>query len=412
VLRSLACLATVTACSDIADYEWLTGGAARALLHDVAESGRPLHATVERLRGRVSRARTHLLLEQVELRRRGEAKFTRAGRMFFTQLGLEQATDEWVAAYKAERFADGGPVADLCCGIGGDLCALAAQGRAVGVDRDPVAAHFAAANSGAEVHAADALEFDLSDVAALHIDPDRRPGGRRTTSLEFCEPDLAAMEQLLAQMPDAAAKLAPAAKVPDAWAERCELEWISRGRECRQLIAWHGLLAHSPGSRRATVLPAAVGAAPRTITGEADQPIALTNDIESYVFDIDPAVLAAGLKGALAATHGLSVLGARAGYLTGKRPAEDAALSCFAVADVLPLQLRKIAAYLHERAIGQLEIKKRGVDIDPEKLRRDLKLVGDHAATLLITRVGGRPTAILARRYSAHLPSAKIDRSS
>ena len=48
--------------------------------------------------------------------------------------------------------------------------------------------------------------------------------------------------------------------------------------------------------------------------------------------------------------------------------------------------------------IGQLEIKKRGVDIDPEKLRRELKLRGDNAATLLITRVAGRPTAILAQR--------------
>jgi hypothetical protein len=34
----------------------------------------------------------------------------------------------------------------------------------------------------------------------------------------------------------------------------------------------------------------------------------------------------------------------------------------------------------------------------PEKLRRELKLRGDNAATLLITKVAGRPTAILAHR--------------
>jgi hypothetical protein len=53
---------------------------------------------------------------------------------------------------------------------------------------------------------------------------------------------------------------------------------------------------------------------------------------------------------------------------------------------------------LAERAIGRLEIKKRSVDIDPEKLRRELKLRGDNAATLLVTRTGESLVAILAQR--------------
>jgi hypothetical protein len=73
-------------------------------------------------------------------------------------------------------------------------------------------------------------------------------------------------------------------------------------------------------------------------------------------------------------------------------------LACFEVAEVMPLQTRKLAHYLRERAVGKLEIKKRGVDLTPEQLRRELKLRGDDAATLLICRVGGRPTAIVARR--------------
>jgi hypothetical protein len=59
-----------------------------------------------------------------------------------------------------------------------------------------------------------------------------------------------------------------------------------------------------------------------------------------------------------------------------------------------------IARHLRERAIGQLEIKKRGVDIEPEKLRREFKLRGENAATLLITRSDGRNIAILARRIT------------
>ncbi len=413
-----------TACSDVADYVWLTGGEAGALLVELADADAPLHSLVAKLRGRLSFQRTHLLLEQVELRRRAAAKFTHAARMFFTRLGLEQATDEWVAAYKASRFTEqraglslsNAPpaIADLCCGIGGDLSALAQQGPAIGVDHNPIAAHFAAINAGAPVEEIDVADFDLNDFFAWHIDPDRRPTGRRTTSLDFSQPNLAIIEQMLARAPRAAVKLAPATKVPDYWTERCELEWISRDRECRQLVAWHGPLAHTPGMRRATILPAAchsalssrprVGLAPRTLTGMPNRPIPVVRAVDRYIFDIDAAVLAAHLQGVLVAEHDLSALAAGSTYLTGPRPIDDAALACFEVSDVLPLEVRRLARHIADRAIGQLEIKKRGVEIDPEKLRRELKLRGNNEATLLITNVDGRYAAILAQRVHATPP--------
>ena len=60
-------------------------------------------------------------LTQHELRLQARAKFGRAGQMFFTRPGLEQASSEAVARYRAHRYAHAGQVADLCCGIGGDL---------------------------------------------------------------------------------------------------------------------------------------------------------------------------------------------------------------------------------------------------------------------------------------------------
>jgi hypothetical protein len=407
----------VTVCSDIADYRWLTGDEACGLLAELADHAAPLHAMAERLRGRLPPERTHLLLEQLDLRRRAAAKFSLHQRMFFTRLGLEQATDQWIAAYKASRFtgrrAGSSPtppiptpaIADLCCGIGGDLMALAGQDAAVGVDCNPIAAHFAAANTGASTRTANAADYDLRDFTAWHIDPDRRPRiqhaslvRRRTTSLEFSQPDLAAIERLLAHVPHAAVKLAPATKVPADWTERCELEWISRDRECRQLVAWHGNLAHSPGKHCATVLSAACDLAPRTVVGVPHQPIPILDAVDRYIFDLDPAILAASLKGVLAAEHNLFALAPGPTYLTGPCSIHDPALACFEVLDVFPFQPRKLAPYLRERSIGQLEIKKRGLDLEPEKLRRDLKLRGDNAATLLLTRVTGRPTAIVARR--------------
>lgn len=397
-----------TACSEIADNVWLTGDEASGLAAEAAASGEPILRHAERLRRRVSPTRARLILELVDLRRRATAKFSAADRMFFTRTALEQATDEWVAAYKASRFPGGAPVVDLCCGIGGDLIGLASRGHVIGVDRDPIAAHFAAVNARAvlalhrssivEVRVSDAVEVRLDVFAAWHIDPDRRPAGKRTTSPEWSRPDRATIERLLAVVPHAAIKLAPAAKVPSEWAARCELEWISRGGECRQLVAWHGNLAKKVGQRRATIVAAACSLASRSVVGRANQPIPIVDASDRFVFDCDPAVLAARLKGALAAEHGLSALGTGPTYLTGPCSVADAALASFGVDDVLPLRVATIAGYLCERGIGQLEIKKRGVDMEPERLRRSLKLRGDRAAVLLVTPIAGRPAAIIARR--------------
>ena len=176
--------------------------------------------------------------------------------MFFTPLGLEQATDEFVAAYKASRFPPAQAVADLCCGLGGDLLALAARGAATGVDRDPVTALLAEANApaSAPILVADATAVDLRGCSAWHIDPDRRPTGRRTTRVELHEPGPEVIDRLRAARPEGAVKLAPAATLPEAWPQEAELEWIGRATECRQLVCWFGALAGEPGRRRATIV--------------------------------------------------------------------------------------------------------------------------------------------------------------
>jgi hypothetical protein len=393
----------MTTCSELADYEWLTGDEAASVLGDLAGDKTPLHTSIARLRSRFTTTQTHLLIEQTELRRRAAAKFTQSDQMFFTRIGLEQATDEWVAAYKANRFKNF-RVADLCCGIGGDLRALAARSRAAGIDRDPIAAHFAHLNAKTEVRNDDATKIDVTDCNAWHIDPDRRPTGQRTTSLDSCVPDRVATEQLLARNSNAAIKLAPATKLPAGWLNRCEFEWISRDGECKQLVAWHGALALTRGQHRATVLQSGPGmrqtARSRTVTGAPKLQVPIINTPARFIFDVDPAVLAAKLKGALAVEHGLSALSTGPTYLTGDAPITDPALSCFEVTDVLPFRADKLSAYLRSQNIGQLEIKKRGLDLNPESLRRQLKLRGTKSATLLITPIANRLSAVLANRIT------------
>jgi hypothetical protein len=396
------------------DYQWLISPAATEWLESATDDDGELVSRVARLRRELSAARTHLVLEQATLRFRARQKFSAAARMFFTPLGLAQATDEWVASYKASRFPAGQPLVDLCCGVGGDLLALAARSPIIGVDRDPVAALLAETNLRAvlegiaELHSAgvqvrDADDTPLAGAAAWHIDPDRRATGVRTTRLELYSPSRLVLDRLLAACPAAAIKLAPAAEAPTDWTDAAEYEWISRDGECRQLVVWFGSLARTPGRRRATVV-LRKGSKPshevRTLVAEPNVELPVAGRLGRYLAEPDAAVLAANLTGALAAEHGLAAIAPGIVYLTGQRANTDPALAWFEVSDVLPFDLKRIKTLLRERGIGRLEVKKRGVPHDPAQVLQQLRVPGDQAATLFLTRIAGAVTAIVCRRLS------------
>ena len=124
------------------------------------------------------------------LRQRAEGRFHDAGRLWLTAEGLEQATGDRVADRRAARFGGCRRVADLCCGIGGDLMALARSAdiaSLLAVDRDPL--HLAMATLNARIAnpdvdltaiVADAEAIDLAGVDGVFLDPARRRGGKRT----------------------------------------------------------------------------------------------------------------------------------------------------------------------------------------------------------------------------------------
>ena len=389
------------------DYRWLVSPDGDRWLKRVAGDDRDPLALATALRRELSSQRTHLVLEQTELRRRAARKFSDADRMFFTRVGLEQATDQVVAAYKADRFPAKRRHADLCCGVGGDLAALSARGPTLGVDRNRVVALLAAENldrlghGHSQVVVADATDVALDADTAWHLDPDRREEGRRSTQLCFHSPDRAAVERLLDRVPHAALKLAPATDVPDGWAELAELEWISRNRQCRQQVAWFGNLARTPTHRRATVvlgrdLDASVEV--RTLVGRRALPVPVAENIGRYVFEPDPAVLAADLTGALASQHAMEGTASSGVYLTADRPVSDAAMSRFEVDEVVPFDKKRLKRHLAARGLGRLEIKTRGLPHDPDLLRRQLRVPGDTAGVLILCRRGDGVVAVLARR--------------
>jgi len=396
------------------DYRWLVSPDAHQWLDTAAEGHESLMALTQSLRAEIGPKRSHLVIAQAELRRRAKVKFSRAEKMFFTRQLLEQATDERISEYKATRFPSKQAMADLCCGIGGDLLGLAGHGQVTGVDRDPIAVLFAEANcrtldrDGVELEVADVNQYDVGSYQAWHLDPDRRAvgqptgsrrssGRRRTTKVEYQEPAADTVNRLLECNPRAAIKLAPATKAPDGWAERAELEWIGSRGECRQQVAWFDDLARYPGERSATVFVSGCPS-PLSVHGAPNSEIPLSPTVGRYILEPHAAVLAAGLACVLARQHDLSEVSPGIAYLTSDDVVDDPILSCFEVTEVLPFDPKYVKKAIRQRNIGDLEIKKRGVRVSPEQLRKELRPKGDESATLLLLPVQRKVRAILAKR--------------
>ncbi len=391
--------------AELDDYRWLVGADAEPWLRKVAETeslGKDAVRMAATLRKELSVDRAALVVEQVELRRKAKVKFPAAERMFFTRRSLEQATDAAIAAAKAARFP-AGAVADLCCGIGGDLMALAQRGPATGIDCDPLVAILATANLAMHNSAQGGVlvrnveDYSLAAVVAWHIDPDRRASGTRSTSLDHATPSLAVLRQLLKVCPQAAIKLAPATDVPDDWTRDGERMWIGHRRECQQQVVWHGGLAKHAGQHSALVLDDDPNSA-SPLVGQPGIAIPAAVQVGRYLFEPQAAVLAADLTGQLAAQHALSAAIPGVAYLTGDQPLATPYLAAFAVLEVLPLDMKKLKAAVRARGFGTLEIKQRGTGLSPEAVRKQLAAQGDRPGVVLLARNGLRSLAILAER--------------
>ena len=61
---------------------------------------------------------------------------------------------------------------------------------------------------------------------------------------------------------------------------------------------------------------------------------------------------------------------------------------------------RQLKAYCREHALGRLEVKKRGVQIDPEQLRQAVLSDGDREAALIVAPIASQTRVIVTRRVA------------
>lgn len=345
-----------------------------------------------RLRARYGADLVAGALTQHELRLAARAKFGRALEMYFTRAGLEQASGELIARHRARRYAGAAALADLCCGIGGDLLALAAGHPVLAVDSDPLHLRVALANAAVlglseavTPLCADVRDAPLAGVGGVFIDPARRTGrGRLRTGLS--EPPLAWCLRVADTVPLVGVKAAPGLAreaVPAGW----ELEFIAVGRDLKEAAAWSPALATAP--RRATILPGG-----HTLVPQPGEPVPVRAPGE-FLFDPNPAVTRAAAVADLARLLGAWQIDPQIAFLSADAAASTPFARTLRVLDSAPWHQKRLPARLRELGIGAVDIRRRGLAGDTGQLHRSLRLSGSRRATLVMTRVQDRPWGLV-----------------
>lgn len=360
------------------------------------------------------------VVELITAQRTADHKF-RGGafrRYLMDNESAQQATPWQVAAHRAaeiaRRWGSGVVVYDATCSIGTEGLELAppaepegrtapttstAPGAAenmlggyVGADLDGARLLMARHNlrtSGrrAWLVRADATMPIAQKADVVIADPARRAGGRRLSRVEDLHPPLPALLEAHRHGP-LAVKCAPGIDYSE-WNGTVAVFSVGGAvkETCLYTPEWY---RQEGGWRREAIVLDKDGRATRYTDATPD-----TEDLcgppGRFIIDPDGAIVRAGVVQDFARRHGLWMLDPRIAYVTGD--AIPPGCSGMEIIEQVPLKRLREAMTRHDA--GSAEIMARGVQIDPDQLRKKLKLRGSQPRAVVITRLGRSAVAFV-----------------
>ena len=349
------------------------------------------------------------LLDHYKLQQRARRKFSHANEMVFTASGVEQSSSEIMGKYHNRRAGKASSLADLCCGIGGDLQYLAENRQkvyAVDLDSDSLlCAKYNCQFYNNISYLQEKAENYGEKVELIFCDPDRRPQGNRKYNVEDMSPDLGQVLDLFFEKKLCGGmliKLSPVinylkvekeyfsnwSKYATQW---YSWEFISEDGVLKEILLCVGSHAERI-KRKAVILPAGV-----ELTGSGTEQVE-TKGWQSYIFEPDKAIIRAGLVQKLGAELGYQLLDGHLALLTGEHAVSEEYGRLFKFIEVMPYNIKKMQKYLREHEVGELILKTRGFPDPVEKIHKKFKLKGNKKMIMLIVRLGkGHQVAVLEK---------------
>lgn len=351
-----------------------------------AETAGNSASAIARLTKEFGDAEARWAVTQWELRRRAAEKFGRAREMLFTRPGLEMSTHEVVATYHASLFPDGYLVADLTTGIGADLIALANRGLVVGYELDPE--HAAYARHNLQIHDFDGEVIQANSVSEklfadyIFADPARRKEGRKLSAEEY-SPPLDKLIEIAKVAKGAVIKLTPMLRdevIDEFGGDR---EFVSFGGECRELL----LRFPGESSTHAVHIESGSQLQQEELYESVDEP-------EKFFYEADPAAIRAHCLG----NFEMSALGDSNGYLTSEQLVDSVWLTRYEVLWSGSWRAKAVREVMAKNGWKPSAVKKRGVDVEPTRVMKELRGLTGEGVILAIYPNGAKACVAILRK--------------
>lgn len=372
---------------------------------------------VTTLREQYTQQQTYALLTTAQLREKAVGKFGEDSRhMFFTDDALQQASDPLIRQYRRDSVQPGQRVLDLCCGIGADSLAFATSGADVtGVDLDPVRVKMAEMNAEAlalcdvRFHRGDVTlpDFQCASSTVLQcpydwvfFDPARRDAnGRRIYDVNRYLPPLDVIHEFEGDAK--LVKISPGVDLDQLENEPASVEFISVNGDLKEAVLHY---PGRPGHSEATLLTGDVSSMHVLQWKPMDTVTKVsTGQPLGWLVEPDAALIRAGLVAEASIYAGGHLLDETIAYFTSDEQPKTPWFRSWQVIDWMPFNLKKLRAYLRERHVGHVTVKKRGSAITPDTLIPRLKLKGDQSVTLILTRHDGDQIVLICADYTLEL---------
>ena len=351
-------------------------------------------------------------------------------------LAMQQSTAADLSQYKAQLIPAQSRVADLCCGMGGDSFFLDASISVFGVDLSfyrlqmfaknhsllrPTAPSFAVAADVTQIP----FDFDY-----FLLDPDRRDHSRQDLNwdIENLSPSINQVAAILQKHPNGLIKLSPAADHKALFESQIcgDYEWIGNKSDCRELLVRCGnLRADIQESVQKLAQKETEKSSEKLSWGdvlisavelESAQKLTYSqSEIDKATFDLsqDCHVPSEGdyiyepLKTAvrshtfapLAQSLGLKLIDFHVAYLSSGELVEHTFLNAYKLIHPPVLQEKLVAPILKKLDVGEVIVKKRGIEINPNALAllwkgkksAKVKIKDKLEVTIIVTRVSQKP---------------------
>lgn len=347
------------------------------------------------------------LVSLIKWRKAAFGKFSKSSEMYFSGLGLEQATSERIAQHISKRFKQSWQVYDLTCGIGANAIFLAKQVKEV-ITIDIEEEKIWCAKKNAEAYGvSEKMEFIVGDANnninpdadAFFLDPARdREGNTKTRSILNSRPALLEiLPKLLAITNNVAVKISPAFDYEELklLPVEPEVEIISEDNNCKVAMLWFG--DFKTANRRATCFR---GDESFTLS-DNDSPLQL-GGVQKYLYEPDKAINKAHLVDEVASLAGLKRIDYDLNYLSGEHLINSPDIfRKFKVQSWKEFSVKKLQRFLKEKDIAQAEIITKNIKIKPEELRKRLKIKeGGNMFIIVFEGHDKKKSFILAERLS------------